>query len=129
MLQDKPHKESTENAIQIFQIEEDHWVCATTIGASGKKVLVYDSTYIRWSDQAVSFVRKQFRCAASNITVLRNVEKQQGGRECGLYAIANATSLAYEKDPIKMTYKELAMRDHLVHCLSELKLEVFPTTP
>ena len=41
LLQDKPHKELTENALQVFHIEGDHWVCATTIGASGKKVLMY----------------------------------------------------------------------------------------
>ena len=57
-------------------------------------MLVYDLAYTRWSDQ-------QFQCAASNITIQKNVQKQQGGRECGLYAIANATSLAYGKDPIK----------------------------
>ena len=109
LLQDKPHKESTENALQIFHIEGNHWVCATTIGASGKKVLVYDSAYTRWSDQAVSFVRKQFRCAASSVTIQKKVQKQRGGNECGLYAIANATSLAYGKDPINMTYIELVM--------------------
>jgi len=64
------------------------------MGASGK-VLVYDSGYIRWSNKAVSFVRKKFQCSATNITIQKNVEKQQGGCECELYAIANATSLAY----------------------------------
>jgi len=128
LLQDKPHKESTENSLQIFHIEGDHWVCATTIGASGRKVLVYDSAYTRWSDQAISCVRKQFRRAAGNISIQKNVQKQRGGSECGLYAIANATSLAYGKDPIKMTYKESAMREHLCHCLSEMRLELFPTS-
>ena len=126
LLQDKLHKESTEIALQIFHIEGSHWVCATTIGASGKEVLVYDSAYTRWSDQAVCFVRKQLRCAASSITIQKKVQKQWGGNECGLYAIANATSLAYGKD---MTYIESAMRDHLVHCLSENKLKLSPTTP
>jgi len=59
----------------------------------------------------------------------KEVQKQRGGNECGLYAIANATSLAYGKDPINMTYIESAMRDHLVHCLSERKLELFSTIP
>ena len=79
LLQDEPHKESTENVLQIFHIEGNYWVCATTIGTSGKKVPVYDSAYIRWRDQAVSFVGKQFRCAASNITIQKKVQKQQGG--------------------------------------------------
>ena len=48
LLQDKPHKEPTDNAIsllQIFYIGRDHWIYATTIGTSGKRVLVYDSRY------------------------------------------------------------------------------------
>jgi len=44
LLQDKPHIESTENALQIFHIEGNHWVCATTIGATEKKVLVCSKT-------------------------------------------------------------------------------------
>ena len=97
------------------------------MGAPGKKVLVYDSAYTRWSDKAVSCVRKQFRCSPSNITIQKNVQKQQGGSECGLYAIANATSLAYGKDPVSMTYIESTMRE-LLHCLFEMKLELFPST-
>ena len=119
-MQDKPHKESTENALQNFHIEGNHWVYATTIGATGKKVLVYDSAYTR-SDKAVSFVRKQFQCLASNITIQKNAQKQQGGSECGLYAIANATSLAHGKDPVSITYIESAMNEHLLHCLSNNK--------
>ena len=90
-------------------------------------MLVYDSAYTRWSDKAVSCVRKQFRCSPSNITIQKNVQKQQGGSECGLYAIANATSLAYGKDPVSMTYIESTMREHLLHCLFEMKLELFPS--
>ena len=37
LLQDKAHKEPTDNALQIFHTGGDHWVCATTIGTSGKK--------------------------------------------------------------------------------------------
>jgi len=47
LLQDEPHKEPTCNAIQIFHIGGDHWICATSIGAPGKKVLVYDSGYTK----------------------------------------------------------------------------------
>ena len=35
LLRDKPHKESTNNAFQIFHTCGDHWLCATTIGISG----------------------------------------------------------------------------------------------
>ena len=126
LLQDKPHKEPTDNALQIFHTGGDHWVCATTIGTSGKKVLVYDSAYTRWDDTAVCLLKKQFRCSSSNIVIVKSVQKQHGGKECGLYAIANATSVAFGKDPSKMTYREAVMREHLFHCFSEEKLEIFP---
>ena len=127
LLQDKAHKEPTDNALQIFHTGDDHWVCATTIGTSGKKVLVYDSAYTRWDDAAVCLLKRQFRCSASNITIVKGVQKQLGDKECGLYAIANATSVAFGKDPSKMAYQESVMREHLYQCFSRETLEVFPT--
>ena len=112
LLQDKPHKQSTCNAIQIFHINRDHWVCATTVGTK-KQVLVYDSWYTKWDESALSILQTQFHCSPSNIHVLKNVQKQQGGRECGLYAIANATSIALG---LKIVYNEAQMRQHLVDC-------------
>ena len=31
LLQDKSHKKPTSNALQIFHIDGDHWICASTI--------------------------------------------------------------------------------------------------
>ena len=90
-----------------------------------KKVLVYDSAYIRWDDETIGLLKTQFHCTASNISILQSVQKQLGGKECDLYAIANATSVAFGKDPGKMTYQESVMHAHLCHCFSEKNLEYF----
>ena len=45
----------------------------------------------------------QICCSASNISIVEGVQKQRGGKECGLYAIVNATSVAFGKDPVKIT--------------------------
>ena len=42
LLQNRAHKQSTANAIQIFHVNDDHWVCGTTVGATQKEVLIYD---------------------------------------------------------------------------------------
>ena len=47
LLQDKAHKDSTNNALQIFHTGGDHWICATTIETLGKEVLVCNSAYTR----------------------------------------------------------------------------------
>ena len=66
-------------------------------------MLVYDSAYTKWDDTTICLLKVQFRCSASNISIIKSVQKQHGGKECGLYAIANDTSVAFGKDPVKMT--------------------------
>ena len=56
---------------------------------------------------------RQFQCLASNITIIKDVQKQLGGKECALPTIANATSVAFGKDPSKMAYQESVMHEHL----------------
>jgi len=43
----------------------------------------------------------------------------KNGHDCGLYAIANATALAYGRDPSTQVYISRMMRDHLFKCLEE----------
>ena len=126
LLQDKPHKEPTNNALQIFHIGGDYWVCATTIGVSGKRVLVYDSGYTKWDESTLYLLKTQFRCSPINICIVKGVQKQQGGKECGLYAIANATTIALGKDPLEEHYTKTLVREHLSHCFSNEDLEQFP---
>jgi len=74
----------------------------------------------------LDLVRKQFRCNSQSIKVLKEAQKQKTGAECGLYAVANATSVAFEIDPTKLVYNEKCMREHLVQCFSKKDLEPFP---
>jgi len=73
LLQDKPHKEPINNALQIFHTGGDHWICASTIGVSGKRVLVYDSGYTKWDESALRLLKNQFRCFPTNSSILKGV--------------------------------------------------------
>ena len=86
-----------DNAIQIFHIGGDHWICATTIGTPGKRVLVYDSGYTKWDESVLCLLKTQFWCSLSKIRVLKGAQKQQRGKQCGLYSIAKATSITFWK--------------------------------
>ena len=66
-LQEKFHKESAKNALQIIHTGGDHWICACTIGISGKRVLVYDSAYTKWDESSLCLLKKQFQCSPSNM--------------------------------------------------------------
>ena len=43
--------------------------------------------------------------------------RQNGGMDCGLFAIAMAASLCKNKDPTKLVYDQKMMRTHLLECL------------
>ena len=43
-----------------------------------------------------------------------NVAKQAGGDDCGLFAIAFATSICHNRDPVLAQYKMDKMRAHLL---------------
>ena len=47
--------------------------------------------------------------------------------DCGLFAIAFATSLAHNENPVKRVYNTAKLRQHLVLCLEAGKMSVFPS--
>ena len=55
-----------------------------------------------------------------------DVQQQQGGADCGLFAIANATSICFGLDPVHVTYQQCNMRDHLLKCIEANQLTPFP---
>ena len=50
-----------------------------------------------------------------------------GNHDCGLYAIANTTAIAFGRDPSKEQYIPSKMREHLIQCLDGKEKRPFPT--
>ena len=57
---------------------------------------------------------------------LIKTQKQKGNKDCGLFAIAMATNIAFGKSPSKVTFCQESMRTHLVSCLNKQKFSLFP---
>jgi hypothetical protein len=55
-----------------------------------------------------------------------NVQQQSNGVDCGLYAIAFATEVAFGFDPSEATFLEEALRSHILKCFQDGKIERFP---
>lgn len=51
---------------------------------------------------------------------------QNGSSDCGLYAIAFATAIAFGDDPGLCLFDQEKMRQHLYHCLEAGRLDPFP---
>jgi hypothetical protein len=90
-----------------------------------KTVQVYDSIYSALDQTLGATVKTLFSCNLRNINMVP-VQKQVDVQDCGLFAIANATAIAFGRDPGTETFQQALMRNHLIACFKQKKMEPFP---
>ena len=125
--------------VQLFNTSGNHWITLTNIGCRRGQVKVYDSLYrtIRADTRAalLRILSRQLPRRASGgggagkdvITVIMpSIQKQPNYSDCGVFAIAVATTLLIGKDPSKMMYRTKAMRAHLKDCFDRRQMTHFP---
>ena len=115
------------HAIQVIHLEaEKHWVTISTIGCDEHTVNLYDSSLSSVPlsvEQAIVALLKP-KCP---VTVkVKNVIKQVGSADCGVYALAYCTSLVLGNNPCLSVYRQVEMRDHLVSCMENISFSTFP---
>ena len=59
------------------------------------------------------------------VTISRS-QKQKGNVDCGLFAIATTTALAFGKNPSKLQFIQEAMRLHLISSFTQKLMSMFP---
>ena len=114
--------------IQILHTGQQHWACVASVGCGDGTVNLYDSLYhnIIYSeveDQVVNLVGQE------NFTGIQvvPVQQQQNGSDCGVFAAAFATCLAYGIPPQTVRFDIYKMRAHLYYSLKNGLLQMFPT--
>ena len=125
LLQDEM-KGPTCNAIQILHVMTNHWILTATYKSS-KMVHVYDSVYSSLDQSTAKSIQRIFHCNPCHIRV-ESVQKQYGSNDCGMYAIAYATAIAFGQDPTKLRFHQPSMRKHLVSCYMNKKMQPFPSS-
>ena len=117
----------TEEFIQILHNGSDHWITITTIGAKHPDMFVYDSLY--------STVNESVKTQISNLICTQNssirlsfvdVVRQSGINDCGVFAVAYATSLCFEVSLSNPFFQQKSMREHIYRCLGERKFTMSP---
>ena len=101
--------------LQVLHVRQDHWIVASTL-SGGSAVQVYDTVYGDIDETTKACLLQIF--GSSKYTMV-SIPRQVGGRDCGVYAIAIITALAYGKDPSTISFKQSTMRSHLVSCLDK----------
>ena len=127
------HISTRSRYLQVLHINGNHWICVSNIGLYSQepvtdRTFIYDSFVpdnieCQTKLQICSFVRpssSSFRFEMMNIMV------QQNTFDCGLFAIANMTEVAYGGHPGRCVWDTNKLREHLIACLEEQYLVPFP---
>jgi hypothetical protein len=103
--------------IQVILVNLNHWITASNLHGGGNTIQIYDSLFTatasKKTTKQLSVLSFMFAQEDSLHLEFANMQRQTGGSDCGLFALAVATSLAYGQDPTAHTYDQDKMRSHL----------------
>jgi hypothetical protein len=123
-------KVDEEISMQIIHTGKDHWVLAAKGFNQPAHVLIYDSLPGINQHPHTSCTSTLLQTKEKKMTyVVKNVQRQGNGYDCGVLAIAFATSLLHGQDPTTVTYDVGPLRPHLRACMAAGNLTPFPSTP
>ena len=112
----------TVNTIQIVHCNKrKHWVTVTTKWCQRNKVNVYDTLFNKLDFETKCVIKKMFALGDINMVP---VQKQQGSKDCGVFAIAIMT--AFNENPSCVTHRQNQLRTHLLHCFTNTRFIPFP---
>ena len=119
---------ASHNVIQVIYLEnQKHWAVISTVDCEQNTVHYFDSINSSVSMEAQHIIVKLLRPKDTLLVKVKNVCKQTGAADCGLYAIAFCTSIVHKQNPCSVVYSQQEMRIHLKMCLEQKILSQFPT--
>ena len=115
-------------SLQIVHINNNHWVVASTLNCHKSDISVYDSLNSSVDLETQAILTKLLRTPKDIFTIqIAKVNKQSETNDCGAFAVAYCTSLAFGQDPSSVVYSQEHLRHHLLTCLENQKMSIFPT--
>ncbi|CAB4021279.1 Calcium-responsive transcription factor [Paramuricea clavata] len=120
-----------EDFVQIVNVCGNHWITLSNIGCPKDTVTLYDSLYNNLDSGSKAKLHKQIADmlmpTSKHLTIQwADMQKQTGTCDCGLFAIAAATSQCYGILPQDCYWEQEGMRDHLCMCFQQGDLALFP---
>ncbi|KAG7172193.1 putative Ulp1 protease family, C-terminal catalytic domain-containing protein [Homarus americanus] len=116
--------------VQILSVHKNHWLTLSNIGCNNNTVRVFDSlssSGLQNSEEFNCQVAALLNCKSPKIRVeYANIKQQKGYSDCGLFAIACATSLCFGLPPETQNFAQEHMRSHLAKCFRDGIMKQFP---
>ena len=115
------------NSLQILHINDNHWASVSTMHCQDEDIVLYDSMYSIMDMSTKVLLAALVKTDKPSFKVkIANTKKQLGQDDCGLFAIAYITHIAFGLDPANCEFKQTELRDHLVQCFEDKKMSPFP---
>ena len=118
---------SLENSIFIFNANANHWLTISNLN-SNNVWNIYDSLSYE-KELLIKFFQAILPNEEQVLVSFENVQQQIGGNDCGLFALAFATSLCYKDVPSLIFYDQIFLRNHYVKCIEDNEIQPFPSKP
>ena len=115
--------------VQIVNLSSQHWLCVSNKLTSPGVVDVYDSmpAYSLGSHTLRQQIASILKTSESSFTIrFVNVQRQNGGSDCALFAVMFAEALCNGKDPHTLSVNQGQMRSHLHRCFEQGEILEFP---
>ena len=109
--------------VQILHIHNNHWVVISNVHCSGDDLKMYDTVYNDIDGSTMALLNSMFE-EKINVSMVPQVQKQQGDVDCGVFCAAIATSLLHDLSP--GPYKQSLLRPHLISCIENKAMTPFP---
>ncbi len=114
----------------IHDQHRQHWLLASNMNCVGtNEIHIYDSMYTSVDERTKAIIKNLlnlFDITENPVYTLIAMQKQVGGSDCGLFAIAAVTTLLFKKNVSNVTYCQIKMRQHLLSCFESKELSLFP---
>ena len=112
---------------------DNHWITYTNLNSNNEndsnfsQWTVYDSLHYSKNKHIPTFkaLLPSYEYAIINRA---KVQKQEGFDDCGLFALAFATTLCFNLNPINLIFDQIKMRDHYKNCIQSNTVTMFPHT-
>ena len=115
-----------ENFLQICHYQAwDHWITVSTKDCKAGEIMIYDSFYNDVDPVIASTLERLFNIPLTYKMAV--VGKQEGGVDCGVFTIANATAIALRDSVTPLPkFDQEKIRPYLASCLEMKCFNAFP---
>ena len=112
--------------VQIFLVNNNHWIMASTVRAPPNNINIYDSLMQKPKQDTLDMIACYHSSNSKDLKFnIMNVQRQENTVDCGAFALAFLTSIIANQDPTQMTFSN--PRGHLIKCFTDGKISPFPS--